>query len=261
MDTRSNYRDNNGLTSSLKEINGVAVYLLNLTEGEINYMSLPILEITGYLPNFFTKKGFGALFEILSQKDFNRVKEKYSASLWAERESRFNKPEIINDVFRIKRKDTDELIWIENTIVILNYSEKNTPKKALGYLKLINPKNFINFKDRASSLRQLILESVPPYGIAQISSLKKWRKLNSHKLGNDSLLQVAFQGALNFKLTKREQEILRYIADGFSAKEIASMLFIGESTVVTHKRNLLSKFEVKNVAELIKVASKHFHFN
>jgi DNA-binding NarL/FixJ family response regulator len=57
-------------------------------------------------------------------------------------------------------------------------------------------------------------------------------------------------------LTKREKEILQLIADGKTSAEIAGQLFLSPLTVETHRRNLMQKFEVKNVAALIKLAAQ-----
>ena len=53
-------------------------------------------------------------------------------------------------------------------------------------------------------------------------------------------------------LTNREKEVLRYTADGYTVKEIADLIFRDPETVKTCRRNLLLKFEAKNMAELIK---------
>ena len=58
-------------------------------------------------------------------------------------------------------------------------------------------------------------------------------------------------------LTKREIEILKLIAQGFSNKEIGEKLFISHRTVDTHRTNLLDKLEVKNIAGLIRFAMKN----
>ncbi|MDJ1493604.1 response regulator transcription factor [Cytophagaceae bacterium DM2B3-1] len=55
-------------------------------------------------------------------------------------------------------------------------------------------------------------------------------------------------------LTRRELEILRWLADGHTTNAIADKLFISPLTVETHRRNLMQKFEVNNVAALIKKA-------
>jgi DNA-binding NarL/FixJ family response regulator len=55
-------------------------------------------------------------------------------------------------------------------------------------------------------------------------------------------------------LTRREKEVLELIAEGSTNNEIASRLFVSSTTVDTHRKNLLSKFEVKNTASLIRMA-------
>lgn len=55
-------------------------------------------------------------------------------------------------------------------------------------------------------------------------------------------------------ITRRESEILRLIADGFTNQEIADRLFISSSTVDSHRKNLLVKFNSKNTAALVKTA-------
>lgn len=58
-------------------------------------------------------------------------------------------------------------------------------------------------------------------------------------------------------LSKREKEILKYIAAEYTTPEIAEKLFISQYTVNTHRKNLISKLGVKNVAGLVKYAFKN----
>lgn len=55
-------------------------------------------------------------------------------------------------------------------------------------------------------------------------------------------------------ISKREKEIIKLIADGFTTKKIASKLFISPHTVETHRQNILLKLGLKNSAELVKYA-------
>lgn len=57
-------------------------------------------------------------------------------------------------------------------------------------------------------------------------------------------------------LTHREKEVLQLIATGLTNQEIADKLFISNTTVETHRKNLLQKFGAKNVAVLINLATK-----
>jgi two-component system nitrate/nitrite response regulator NarL len=57
-------------------------------------------------------------------------------------------------------------------------------------------------------------------------------------------------------LTRREVEVLELIAKGLTNKEIADKLFVSSSTVDTHRKNLLAKFDVLNTAALVHLAGK-----
>lgn len=55
-------------------------------------------------------------------------------------------------------------------------------------------------------------------------------------------------------LTAREVEIIRLVVEGKSAKEIADQLFLSLHTVDTHRRNVLVKLKLKNIADLVRFA-------
>ena len=56
------------------------------------------------------------------------------------------------------------------------------------------------------------------------------------------------------RLTPREVDVLRAVAEGKPSKAIASELGIGVRTVETHRANLMRKLELKSVAELTRFA-------
>lgn len=57
-------------------------------------------------------------------------------------------------------------------------------------------------------------------------------------------------------LTRREKEILLLIADGLTNNEIGKKIFLSPHTVDSHRKNLFIKFDVNNVALLVKKASQ-----
>ncbi|MFD2744510.1 MULTISPECIES: response regulator [Sphingobacterium] len=57
-------------------------------------------------------------------------------------------------------------------------------------------------------------------------------------------------------VTRREQEILLLLAKGLTTGNIAENMFISPLTVESHRRNLLQKFKVNNVASLIHKATE-----
>jgi DNA-binding NarL/FixJ family response regulator len=58
-------------------------------------------------------------------------------------------------------------------------------------------------------------------------------------------------------LTKREKEVLQWIAAGLTNVQIAEKLFVSPSTVDTHRKNMIIKLGVNNTAALIRFAVEH----
>jgi len=57
---------------------------------------------------------------------------------------------------------------------------------------------------------------------------------------------------MNHCISRREKQVLHLIAQEFRTHEIAKELFISKNTVETHRRNLLEKMDVRNVAGLVR---------
>jgi len=70
--------------------------------------------------------------------------------------------------------------------------------------------------------------------------------ISEHELDCDAML-----------LTNRENEILRYIAGGYTNSEIADILFLSSHTVNTHRKNILTKTGATNAAGAVIFAVKH----
>ncbi|NAS10662.1 winged helix-turn-helix transcriptional regulator [Flavobacteriaceae bacterium R33] len=58
-------------------------------------------------------------------------------------------------------------------------------------------------------------------------------------------------------LSSREYEVLQEISNGLSNREIASKLFVSESTIKTHVSNLLIKLDAKRRTQAIQIAKKY----
>jgi DNA-binding NarL/FixJ family response regulator len=57
-------------------------------------------------------------------------------------------------------------------------------------------------------------------------------------------------------LTPREQEIMRLLAEGSPAKEIAENLFISPKTVENHRANIMKKLGIHSTMELVRYAAR-----
>jgi len=56
------------------------------------------------------------------------------------------------------------------------------------------------------------------------------------------------------QLSAREQEVLFLIVQEYTTEEIATFLYISQETVKSHRRNLMNKMQVRNVAGLVRKA-------
>ncbi len=68
---------------------------------------------------------------------------------------------------------------------------------------------------------------------------------------------VSQDGVLLTSLTKREIQVLKLVAQQYSTREIAEEFHISESTVETHRKNLMKKVKVKNSVGLAIFALKN----
>ena len=58
------------------------------------------------------------------------------------------------------------------------------------------------------------------------------------------------------RLTAREREILKLIAEGHTSREIGEMLAISLKTVLCHRTRIMKKLDLHNSTELIKYAMR-----
>jgi DNA-binding NarL/FixJ family response regulator len=74
-----------------------------------------------------------------------------------------------------------------------------------------------------------------------------------HKLN----LEAGLRGERDYGLTARELEILRYIVDGKSNKEIAAELSLSVNTVAAHRANIMDALGIHKTAELVVYAIRN----
>ncbi|MCX7736867.1 MAG: response regulator transcription factor [Candidatus Kapabacteria bacterium] len=56
------------------------------------------------------------------------------------------------------------------------------------------------------------------------------------------------------RLTKREQEIINFLAKGYKSAEIAEKVFLSVRTVETHRANIMKKLGIKTASALVRYA-------
>ena len=58
-------------------------------------------------------------------------------------------------------------------------------------------------------------------------------------------------------LTKREKELLKYFVSGLKTREIAEQIGLSFHTVNNHRKNILKKLNMKNIASLVNFAAEN----
>ncbi len=66
-------------------------------------------------------------------------------------------------------------------------------------------------------------------------------------------IQQTNGGSIN-RLTKREKQILRYFANGYKTREVAETFKLSFHTINNHRKNILRKLGLKNLASLVNFA-------
>lgn len=133
----------------------------------------------------------------------------------------------------------------QNILVLSSYNDPKLVQKALrlgasGYLlKSCKPQELLEAISHVIKGEQFLGPQIHPQ--VQGESARKSQGLND-----------GF--ARKYRLTKRETEILQLIAEALSNKEIANQLYISDQTVGVHRKNIMRKLGVNNIAELMRVA-------
>ncbi len=68
--------------------------------------------------------------------------------------------------------------------------------------------------------------------------------------------EAELKGADQVKLTRREREVLQLVLKEKTTQEIADQLFVSQNTVITHRKNIMRKLDVRNVAGMVRVATE-----
>ncbi|TCC82692.1 response regulator transcription factor [Pedobacter hiemivivus] len=83
-------------------------------------------------------------------------------------------------------------------------------------------------------------------------------KIDSNGLSCDTIArQVYYLNGEDKLLSKREKEVLQWMAEGLSSKMIAEKMFLSEFTVINHRRNMQDKTNTPNAIALVSFAIRN----
>jgi len=111
---------------------------------------------------------------------------------------------------------------------------------------------------RAGAMGYLLKDMPADTLIAVIRQVRRGEPFIQPEVAARTLREVARGAAEDaFDLSEREREVLAFLAQGASNREIASRLFITEGTVKNHVSNILSKLQAENRTQAADIARRH----
>lgn len=158
--------------------------------------------------------------------------------------------------FWFSRVDPNEVINLRN--ILTDYFKNSSLSQSLTLRY-----HFYNFKGQRIYLKHEVVPHIVEndtlainylYDISDKERIENYFDVpKNFNESNGSLVQ-------HLHISTREKEVLHLLANGFSSKEIADMLFISNHTAISHRKNLIEKFRVKNTAHLVKKATEIISF-
>jgi putative two-component system response regulator len=131
-------------------------------------------------------------------------------------------------------------------------------ESAMGLIPMARARGMKVLLYTGGAVPQMSADSERPDGVASKSGgpgelVHAIREVAAGRSPTDSRAQEASGHGL---LTRREREIVGFLAEGVSGDEIAERLFLSSHTVRTHVRNAMSKTKAKTRAHLVALAAK-----
>lgn len=196
------------------------LYVSGLSEFSMLSLTRNVKKLLGYNQDELTTE---LLYEYTHPEDKEIL---YKSILWCldifkNQSQKFSKLDAVFSIdYRLKHKQGNYIRFLRSTSVL-----ESTSDNKMSYLLNV----FTDINDQKKT------------GIPEVSL----------KFGSGEILKFSLGKSL---FTSREMDVLKEMVNGFSGKEIADKLCISESTVVTHRKNMLKKTSLKKSVELVKYA-------
>jgi DNA-binding NarL/FixJ family response regulator len=142
-----------------------------------------------------------------------------------------------------------EMDGIQATVQIL----RNQPDMAVLILSMYSEENYVRNAFAAGARGYLLknaLEVDLAYAIKEIAAGRTVLAPGLNMPAQD-------RGSDFDKLTQREREVLQYIVQGKSNREIAAVLHLSVNTVSVHRANLMQALGIHRTADLVVYALRH----
>ena len=170
------------------------------------------------------------------------------------------------EVIEKARKLKPDIVVMDLTMPLLSGTEATRilrdeqPETKIMILSMHSDKLYVKRALEAGASGYLFKNCTYDQLIEAIVSVSRGKRYLSDKI-TEVLIQdyLSKDGDVSAgqQLSGRELEVVKYMADGKSVREIAELLFISVKTVGTHKQHILEKLNLKSTADIIKYAIKN----
>jgi DNA-binding CsgD family transcriptional regulator len=208
------------------------VFLLDYTTGEYLHMSNSAKSVLGFESKEFINCGLGFTLDNYEKSQF-RV---YNNEIFPDRLALLKSipPEkhcqyVFTHNLQLRNRSSEYASLLQRNVFIKSDSN-GKPLLTLGIVINISPFHSNN----------PVFQTVEKIDPENPSSGSEVIFKRSYYLNNEDKL-----------FSNREKQVLFWLAEGLTSKQISDKLFISESTVIVHRRNMLERTGLPNVASLV----------
>ena len=140
-----------------------------------------------------------------------------------------------------------------NGVDLCRIIKKKYPEIMVLALSTFNQGTYIRSMMESGASGYLLKNASKQEIIEAVKTIVKGKTYLSFDAGKAMVSDTQQQNRIP-ALTKREKEVLKYIAEGMTNLQISEKLFISVDTVDTHRKNLHTKLNVNKTAMLIRFA-------
>lgn len=190
---------------------------------------------------------------ILTEKDFEIVAEAENGNIAIEKAEKYTPDIIIMDI-NMPQKD-----GIEATKII----KEKVPDTKILILTMYSDEAYLKEGLNAGASGYVLKRAVDTELIAAVQTVLSGEHYiyptlipSLYAKPNESEQESEVGSEVDL-LSPREREVLKYIALGYTQKEISTELFISIKTVDTYKARIMEKIGAKKKSNLVRYALKH----
>ena len=146
----------------------------------------------------------------------------------------------------------EEYSYAENFSYTIIINDKQIENVMIYDLIFINQKHYFSLYEKIKGIRKkVIVLTTTNTPVTDFSTLNCCieEELLAEKLHDLCIKKLHYKvGSDKTELSEREKEVLVLVAKGYMNKQIADALNISINTVLTHRKNLTTKLEIKTVS-------------